>query len=162
MLFSFLMVLLSPFLVNGYNEDQAYTSVYLSGAAYCGKDRYDTMQLAGPASGFVYKETLYDVKTDIQGYIGYLTSKKTIYVVLRGSSSLLNWLDDIEIRLVDYTTWPSCACKVHNGFYRSVKGITNKTIDVVSLLKKKFPTYSVIMTSPFPPALTLSDVILDL
>jgi hypothetical protein len=146
MFFSFLMALLSPFLVNGYNEDQSYTSVYLSGAAYCGKDRYNTMQLTGPASGFVYKETLYDPKTDIQGYIGYLSSKKTIYVVLRGSSSLLNWLDDIEIRLVDYTTWPSCACKVHNGFYRSVKGITNKTIDVVSLLKKKFPTYSVIMT----------------
>ena len=55
------------------------------------------MTLAGPASGFTYQNTLYDIKTDIQGYIGYLKSQKTIYVSIRGSSSTLNWLDDAEV-----------------------------------------------------------------
>lgn len=151
MLMKFIMLLLTPFLsnniyVNGYDKDQANTCVYLSGAAYCGKENYETMVLAGPASGFVYKESLYDIKSDLQGYIGYLTSKKTIYVVLRGSSSILNWLDDFEIRLVDYETWPSCACKVHNGFYKSALGITNRTVETVKILKKRFPTYKVVMT----------------
>lgn len=146
MLVNILIPLLFPFLVNGYDKEQANTCVYLSGAAYCGKENYETMVLTGPASGFVYKETLYDVKTDLQGYIGYLSSKKTIYVVLRGSSSVLNWLDDFEIRLVDYTTWPSCGCKVHNGFYKSAQGVTNKTLETVKILKKKFPTYNVVMT----------------
>jgi hypothetical protein len=132
--------------IDAYNSEQANICEYLSGAAYCGKENYNTMKLAGPASGFVYKDTLYDVKTDLQGYVGYLSSKKTIYVALRGSSSALNWLDDIEVRLVDYTSWPTCGCKVHQGFYRSALGVTNKTIESVSLLKKRFPTYKVIMT----------------
>ena len=132
--------------IEAYNSEQANICEYLSGAAYCGKDTYKTMKLAGPASGFVYQDTLYDVKTDLQGYVGYLSSKKTIYVALRGSSSALNWLDDAEVKLVDYTSWPTCGCKVHYGFYRSALGVTNKTVDSVSLLKKRFPTYSVIMT----------------
>lgn len=146
-----LMLLLCPLLlkfvnVNSYDKEQANISVYLSGAAYCGKENYEKMILEGPASGFVYKESLYDIKTDLQGYIGYLSSKKTIYVVVRGSSSVLNWLDDFEIRLVDYTSWSTCGCKVHNGFYKSVKGVTNKTLETVKILKKKFPTYKVVMT----------------
>lgn len=132
--------------VKSYNMDQANICEYLSGAAYCGKDEYNTMKLAGPASEFVYQDTLYDVKTDLQGYIGYISSKKKIYVALRGSSSVLNWLDDIEIRLVDYTTWPSCGCRVHRGFYTSAQGVTNKTIETINILKKRFPKYSVIMT----------------
>jgi len=43
--------------------------------------------LASPASGFAYRDTSYDIKTDLQGCVGYLSSKKTIYVALRGSSS---------------------------------------------------------------------------
>lgn len=147
MLFNFVMLLLTPFLSNSvYNKDQANTCVYLSGAAYCGKENYETMVLRGPATGFVYKETLYDIKTDLQGYIGYLVSKKSIYVVLRGSSSVLNWLDDLQIRLVDYASWPTCNCKVHNGFYKSALSVTNRTLETVTILKKKFPTYTVIIT----------------
>lgn len=132
--------------VLAYDIEQANIGVYLSGAAYCGKDNYKTMIIGGPASGFVYQDTLYDIKTDLQGYIGYLNSKKTIYVALRGSSSKLNWLDDAEVKQVNYNSWPECACKVHYGFYRSALGVTNKTIETVNLLKKRFPTYSVIMT----------------
>ena len=65
------MVLMNFFLflfflseVLGYDSTQLNTCVWLSGAAYCGKDKYNTMILAGPATGFTYKETLYDVKTD--------------------------------------------------------------------------------------------------
>jgi hypothetical protein len=132
--------------VNTYDLVQANICEYLSGATYCGKENYKTMRLDGIASGFVYQDTLYDINTDLQGYIGYLSSKKKIYVALRGSSSVLNWLDDVEFKLVDYTSWPSCGCKVHGGFYMSAQGVTNKTIDTVILLKNRFPTYSVIMT----------------
>ena len=91
---SFLSIVLS------YDSAQLNTGVWLSGAAYCGKDNYKTMILDGPASGFIYKETLYDVKTDLQGYIGILPTTKSIYVVIRGSSSIMNWLDDFEIKLI--------------------------------------------------------------
>jgi hypothetical protein len=126
--------------------NQLNMGVWLSGAAYCGKEQYKTMKITGPAKGFVYKDTLYDEKTDLQGYVGTLSSTKTIYVVFRGSSSTMNWLDDFEVKLVPYTTYPECNCKVHYGFYRSALGVSNKTVEVVKSLQKTYPTYSVVVT----------------
>jgi hypothetical protein len=129
-----------------YDSTQLNTCVWLSGAAYCGKDKYKTMILNGPASGFTYKETIYDVKTDLEGYIGILPTTKSIYVVIRGSSSTINWLDDFEVKLVSYNTFPECNCKVHYGFYNSALGVVNKTIDSIKLLRVQYPTYSVVVT----------------
>jgi hypothetical protein len=142
--FFLLIVFLSK--VISYDTAQLNTCVWLSGAAYCSKDKYKTMILSGQASGFTYKETLYDIKTDLQGYIGILPTTKSIYVVMRGSSSTINWLDDFEVKLVPYNTFPECNCKVHYGFYNSALGVTNKTIDTVKLLRAQYPTYSVVIT----------------
>jgi hypothetical protein len=132
--------------VFSYDSNQLNTAVWLSGAAYCGKDNYKTMILGGPASGFTYKETLYDVKTDLQGYIGILPTTKTIYVVIRGSSSTMNWLDDFQVKLVSYDSFPECNCKVHNGFYRSALGVVTKAITSIKTLKTQYPGYSVVVT----------------
>lgn len=136
------------YLTNSLQIDlvQLNTSVWLSGAAYCGKEKYETMRLSGPAADFVYKDTLYDSSTDLQGFIGIIASTKTIYVVIRGSSSKMNWLDDLEVRKVEYTTYPECDCKVHNGFYRSALGVSNHTISAVKTLQNIYPTYSVLVT----------------
>jgi hypothetical protein len=129
-----------------YDYSQLNTGVWLSGAAYCGKDKYNTMILGGPATGFTYKETIYDAKTDLQGYIGILPTTNSIYVVIRGSSSAMNWLDDFEVKLVYYDTFPECNCNVHYGFYNSALGVVNKTIESVKSLKVKYPSYSVMVT----------------
>ena len=129
-----------------YDYGQLNTGVWLSGAAYCGKDKYNTMILGGPTTGFTYKETIYDAKTDLQGYIGILPTTNTIYVVIRGSSSVMNWLDDFEVKLVPYDTFLECNCNVHYGFYNSDLGVVNKTIESVKSLKVKYPSYSVMIT----------------
>jgi hypothetical protein len=133
-------------LVSSYDLAQLNTGVWLSGAAYCGKDKYSSMILKGPATGFVYKDTLYDVKTDLQGYIGILPTTKSIYVVLRGSSSAINWLDDFEVKLVPYATFPECNCNVHYGFYNSALGVSNKAVTVVKSLMNQYIGYSVVVT----------------
>jgi len=138
--FSFLSKILS------YDSTQLNTGVWLSGAAYCGKDKYKTMILGGPATGFTYKETLYDVNTDLQGYIGILPTTKSIYVVIRGSSSIMNWLDDFEVKLVPYDSFPECNCNVHNGFYKSALGVSDKMITTVKSLQTQYPGYSVVVT----------------
>ena len=129
-----------------YDLTQLKTGVWLSGAAYCGKDKYPSMILNGPAAGFTYKETLYDSKTDLQGYIGVLPTTKSIYVVIRGSSSTMNWLDDFEVKMVPYNTFPECNCNVHNGFYKSSLNVKDKMIDTVKTLQTQYKGYSVIMT----------------
>ena len=120
--------------------------VWLSGAAYCGKDKYNTMQVAGPASGFKVSTILYDPKTDLQGFTGVLGTSKTIYVVFRGSSSLLNWIDDAEIIKDPYLSYPECGCQVHHGFYRSALNVKNATIESVFSLQRKYKDYDVVAT----------------
>lgn len=129
-----------------FDINQLNTSLWLSSAAYCNKENYSSMILDGPAVGFIYENTLYDIKTDLQGYIGILSSTKTIYVTFRGSSSKLNWLDDIEIIKVPYTSFIECNCTVHYGFYRSALGVRNETIRHITLLKKLYPLYNIIIT----------------
>ena len=129
------------------NLEHLYNGIWLSGASYCSKENYENMNIAGPLKNeFEYINTLYDSKTDLQGYIGILSKKKTIYIVLRGSYSVLNWIDDFEIELVPYITYPECECYVHKGFYHSVLGIRNKTIDTIKILKKFYPNYYVVLT----------------
>ena len=140
-----LLSILSLFIqsISSYNLEQLVNGVWLSGAAYCGKDKYPTMKLSGPTTGFVYKSTIYDHKTDLQGFIGTIDLTKSIHVVLRGSSSTMNWLDDFEVRQVTYETFPECNCKVHNGFYKSARNVANSTVSVVKGLIKSHPNYDV-------------------
>lgn len=121
-------------------RERMNVSVWLSGAAYCEKHQYPTMVLGGPAQGFVYHTTLYDWRTDVQGYIGVLHSTKTIYVVIRGSESVRNWIRDFEVRKMAYS---HCAgAEVHRGFYLSALAIRNQTIDAITA----YPYYSVLVT----------------
>lgn len=128
------------------NVEQLNTCVWLSGAAYCGKENYATMRVSGPAANFTYKETLYDNITDLQGYIGTMDSTESIYIVLRGSSSVMNWLDDFEILRVSYDTYPECNCTVHYGFYESALGVTFNTLSSIQSLRTAYPGYSIVVT----------------
>jgi hypothetical protein len=130
-----------------YSSSLANIGVWLSGSAYCGKDKYKSMVLSGPATGFVYTGTLYDPSTDLQGFVGLQASSKTIWVVFRGSSSILNWLDDFEVKQIKYTSWINCVgCTVHNGFYRAALNLSNKTIGYVQLAQKSHPGYQVVVS----------------
>jgi hypothetical protein len=148
MFFVSLLLLLSLFInkVSSYDPNEALRGVWLSGAAYCGKEKYYTMKVGGPAAGLVVQDILYDKKTDLQGYTGILSKYSNIYVVIRGSSSVMNWLDDFEVQKVPYTTYPECGCQVHNGFYKSANNVKNDTVVAVKRLKSRFPSYSVIVT----------------
>jgi predicted lipase len=140
------MCLLSAFSYEKFDNSVANTAVWLSGAAYCGKENYKTMKLSGPATDFIVSEILYDSETDLQGYVGILKSKSTIYVVFRGSSSKLNWKADFEIIRTNYYTYPECKCSVHSGFYKATINIKDKAIEYVLNLQKKYKYKNVIVT----------------
>jgi hypothetical protein len=142
-----LTILFSTFsFANTYSLKEAYTSVWLSGATYCNKENYDNMVLTGPASGFVVTDTLYDRPTDMQGFIGYLPSTKTIYVTFRGSYSVLNWIDNLQVKKIPYYSYPECNCSVHKGFYTATLNL--KTQVIMSILSTKRKTgYSKLIVS---------------
>jgi hypothetical protein len=128
------------------NLNDANIAVWLSGAAYCGKENYKTMQLSGPAINFQVTDVLYDSETDLQGYVGLLKKTNTIYVVFRGSSSKLNWQADFEIIRREYYTYPECDCSVHTGFYKATINLKDKTIESVQKLIFKTGFKNVIIT----------------
>jgi hypothetical protein len=67
--------------VGSYSLKEAEISVVLSGDAYCDKDTYINRRWAGTVSGFVPTQVIYNQEWSTQGYIGYLPSNKSIYVV---------------------------------------------------------------------------------
>jgi len=76
-------------------------------------------------------------KTSI-GYIGYLPSNKTIYVVFRGSKSIRNWLTNVDTVTTEYKSYPECNCRVHKGFYDAEQRIIAEVLTEVKKLKKMF------------------------
>ena len=69
------------------------------------------------ATGFQVYSTIYDALYDTNGFIGYLPSDNSIYVSFRGSESVNNWITDFDSTKTSYTSYPTCGCEVHQGFY---------------------------------------------
>lgn len=127
----------------GWDSSAGTLALYHSENAYCSPDSYLTRSYSGKLSGFVPTYHIYDKSTDTQGYIGYTSGQSTIYVVFRGSSSIPNWISNIDLITVKY---PPCAnCYVHQGFYLAEQKIINATISQVKSLKSKFPSYKVLV-----------------
>lgn len=120
------LLLLTLFFIaaHSYNFTQLITSVLLSGATYC--DDYSNVVIE-KMDDLKILDTFYDPETDLRGFA--TTINNTLYVALRGSSSAQNWIDDLEIRLVDYNR---CAgCSVHHGFYKSALGVKSQVINSI-------------------------------
>jgi hypothetical protein len=118
-------------------------ALWLSAATYCSPDTYLTREFVGPTKGFVATKEIYDKKSDTTGYIGYLPSDKHIYVLFRGSSSIQNWISDLDAIKTDYTTFPECKCKVHKGFFDAEQQVASFVVDEVRRLKGELSGYSV-------------------
>lgn len=145
-----------------YDSNQAQIGLWLSAAAYCGKSTYQSRTFKGPTTGFVVTSVVADTASDTQGFVGYLPSDKSIYVVFRGSSSIRNWISNLDAWKTSYTSFPDCNCQVHKGFYQAEQKVIGGIISQVKTLKAKFPNYAVKTTghslgmSLFPSLLSLS------
>lgn len=129
----------------GFSMNHANISVWLSAAAYCGKEKYMNMTLSGVATGFEVKHTIYDPKSDLQGFVGILPSAQKIFVVFRGSSSTRNWIEDFKVAKTNYTSYPYCNCNVHAGFYETTMNIVDSTMEAIQTLRRKYK-YDIIVT----------------
>jgi len=120
------------------------TTVWLSAGAYCETNTYMTRTYKGYSAGFVPTFVLDDKDTDTQGYIGYRPSDSAIYVVYRGSTSISDWVNNLDVITTDYSKCSGCT--VHKGFYKAEQGIIAKITAEVQRLKSKFPSYTVVVT----------------
>lgn len=132
--------------LGGYDVNQGMISVWLSAAASCGHENYETHVFKGPTTGFVLTKVIYDQKDDTQGYVGYLPSDKSIYVVYRGSESIKNWITNLDAFKTPYTSYPECDCQVHKGFYEAEQKVISGVISEVKALQSAHAGYAVKVT----------------
>lgn len=81
--------------------------------------------------GFQLTKVIYNKKNDTNGFVGILPSDSSIYVVFRGSSSIDNWLSDLNFDKDKYTVWPECDCKVHSGFQNVTNSVNDEILEEV-------------------------------
>lgn len=128
---------------SSFNLNEANKNVYLSAAAYCGVKGYDSHEFSGLLDGFVLTRSLKGTY-DVEGFVGYLPSDKTIYVAFRGSSDIQNWIADLEVTFMDYEgDCCGTSCRIHKGFYQSAQSVFADVLDEVRILQAQFPSYSV-------------------
>lgn len=132
--------------LGAYDSNQATKSLWLSAAAYCGKSAYKTHTFKGPTTGFVVTYVISHDADDTQGYIGYLPSDKSIYVVFRGSQSIRNWITNLDAFKTSYTSFPECGCQVHKGFYQAEQSVISGIISEVKKLQSAHSGYAVKVT----------------
>lgn len=108
---------------NGYSDAQARISLQLSQDSYCGKAVYMSQHYSGVVAGFVPTKIISNLVDDVEGFVGYLPSDKSIYVAFRGSESIRNWITNLTVDKMNYNTFPECACQVHSGFYTATTAV---------------------------------------
>ncbi|KAJ6033871.1 hypothetical protein N7499_010037 [Penicillium canescens] len=113
----------------------------LSSAAYTG--------CAGKAFDITVTKSIHDALTDTQasntGFVGYSSEKKTIAVVMRGSTTLTDIMNDISTTLVTPSlsgvNFPS-GVKIMSGINRPWSAVHDGIISEVKTLIAKYPDYT--------------------
>ncbi|OCL13182.1 putative lipase [Glonium stellatum] len=109
----------------------------LSSAAYTG--------CLGTAFDVIITQQINDVLTNTQGFVGYSTSKKRITVVMRGSTTVTDILNDIDTVLVTPSlsgvNFPS-GVQIMTGVYTPWKAVHDSVISAVKSLVAKYPDYT--------------------
>lgn len=111
---------------SSYNANIANISAKLSANTYCDKENYKKLEIPG----FELKSIFSNKGSDMEGFIG--TMQRNIYIVFRGSSSIRNWIKDLEFMKTKY---PYCSgCEVHKGFYKTTLLLTEQILNGVKPL----------------------------
>jgi hypothetical protein len=131
-------------LAQGFDWALVNTSASLSAQAYCENALYLSNNYSDYATNFIPTFKITSADHDVSGFIGYRNEDQTIYVVFRGSSSLTNFIDDMDFF---QTPYPYCeACSVHKGFYSANLVVVKDVIAEVFRLQKIFASYQVVVT----------------
>ncbi|KAL1917383.1 uncharacterized protein VTP21DRAFT_5039 [Calcarisporiella thermophila] len=82
---------------------------------------------------------------DVNGYVAYDEQAETIIVGWGGSSTIVNFLDDVKISMVFHGRVGS-GVLVHRGFQLAYNEAREGVITLLSLLVQRYPKYTVLVT----------------
>lgn len=135
--------------LTAFNQAEAYRfllysySAYLTGSlkpwtcAYC--------KYTSAVSTFQTYSTLYDSATDAFGFIGYNPQFNEIVISFRGSSSLQNWILNLQF-YKSQTPFGGGSGGVASGFYTFYLALQKQVTSALQVLVKKYPTATIYTT----------------
>ena len=134
----------------------ANTSVELTDVSYCKPDTYAKHLFTGQLEGFKLTTRI----LTFNAFVGTLPSERSIYIVFGGSSTLIDWLFDVDVHLADY---PHCdKCKVHQGYFIDQALCNPFIISTVTFLSLLNPHYKIVVTGHSKGAAQATLAALDL
>lgn len=118
---------------------EATQHLSLSATAYCVSETLQSHNFHGPISDFILTSTYHE--DDIEGFVGYLPSDTSIYVVFRGSSTIASWIVDVQVTLTNYeeNCCDSNSCQVHSGIYEAAQKAYSSILHAVKKLLELYP-----------------------
>jgi pimeloyl-ACP methyl ester carboxylesterase len=138
------LLALLPLASAGYDMVRGNSSVWLSSIAYCPPETYLTRAYVGAATGFVPTAHIQWAKDTTEGFVGYMKSQSLIYIAFRGSETIQNWVDNLDVLTTGY---PACdSCEVHKGFNDVERAAFPQVLAAVQSLRAQFPSYGIVVT----------------
>jgi len=132
-----------------WSQELGLRYVYFSYAAYCPTSSISNWSCkwcnTNETSGFQPSFQAHSVTTDMRGFGGYYPKYNTIVVSFRGSSSIRNWIEDLEnIRTEPYKN--STTLRIGDGWNNAYNSIRNEVLRAVKDLVKAYPTAPIAVT----------------
>ncbi|KAF8079220.1 alpha/beta-hydrolase [Lyophyllum atratum] len=93
--------------------------------------------------------TINNVLSDTQGFIARDDTRKEIVVALRGTESVIDFINDILIFLVPFLSpgvYPPFGTLVHSGFLIAWNSVALQVIDTVRAQLATYPDYTIVTT----------------
>jgi len=133
-----------------FDKATSYRYVYYAYAAYNqpAAGTWKCPYCTNYTTGFNLTKDCTNVAYGSSGYVGYHTQYKEIVASFRGSSDIVNWIEDIDaIHTAPGQAFPGIPnATVEQGFYAYYESLKDCVLGEVKSLLSKNPTYQVSVT----------------
>lgn len=131
--------LVSSGIAKTYNESLTKQAINLSQAAYCVSDEWSC-------------ETCMDnfdldyviEKHGEKALLGVNRDDNSLFVSIRGSETILNWVDNIQVRKI--TPYNDDSIEVSKGFFKAYSYLKSDIFDKLDAMKNKYDTKDLVIT----------------
>ena len=121
-----------------YDESITKQAINLSQAAYCVSDAWDCETCMDN-----YKLNYVIDQHGERAIVG-MNNKNTLFISIRGSENIMNWVDNIQVRKT--TPYNDTNIEVSKGFYKAYTYLKNDIFDKLNILRSKYNTNNLLIT----------------
>ena len=131
---------------SSYKSDRyGFSSLFFSEYAYCDfmNANYANARNTYTRDFHIYTKVSADGGNNL-GFVGYQPSIAAIVVSFRGSTTFQNWVDNLDLLLVNYSKCSDCS--VHSGFQNIKNSLIDQVKNAVAALNSQYPSYNILVT----------------